>query len=157
MTTQAARAETFRELHRSGTFVIPNPWDAGTARLLAHLGFPALASTSMGYAFSTGRRDTAVSRDEMLTHVATLAGATVLPVSADLENGYGDSPAACAETIRLSAEAGVVGGSVEDATGDPGDPGHHPHRAAARGAAAVRAAPPVPVPHTPPPPPGNHP
>ena len=148
MTTQASRAETFRELHRSGTFVIPNPWDVGTARLLAHLGFPALATTSMGYAFSTGRRDSDVGRDDMLAHVASLAATTDLPVSADLENGYGDSPAACAGTIRLSADAGVVGGSIEDATGDPENPIYDLEHAVDRMTAAAEEARSLPFPYT---------
>src|SRR5215470_11235489 len=111
MLTQTEKGNTFRALHeRSSAFIIPNPWDVGTARLLAHLGFEALATTSAGYAFSVGRRDTTVGRDEMLAHVATLAAATELPLSADLENGYGDAPQAVAATIRLAAAAGAVGG-----------------------------------------------
>jgi 2-methylisocitrate lyase-like PEP mutase family enzyme len=118
MTTQLARAQTFRALHeRNRAFIIPNPWDAGTARLLANLGFEALASTSGGYASSMGLRDGKVGREAMITHVSALASATNLPVSADLENGYGDAPTIVAETISLAAAAGVVGGSIEDATG----------------------------------------
>ena len=109
------KGQAFRALHeRDRAFIIPNPWDAGTARLLAHLGFEALATTSAGYAFSVGRRDNTIDRDEMMAHVAAIASATDLPVSADLENGYGDSPEIVAETIRLAAAAGVVGGSIED-------------------------------------------
>ena len=123
MATQAEKAAAFRELHeREGAFLIPNPWDLGTARLLAHLGFEALATTSAGYAFSLGRRDNCVSRDEMLEHVAALAAGSDLPVSADLENGYGDGPEAAAETFRLAAAAGLAGASIEDATGRPGEP-----------------------------------
>src|SRR5260370_14417386 len=123
MLTQFEKGRLFRSLHeRDRAFIIPNPWDVGTARLLAHLGFEALATTSMGYAFSAGQRDGTVGRDRMIIHVSSMASATDLPVSADLENGYGDSPERVAETIRLAAAAGVVGGSVEDATGRPEDP-----------------------------------
>ncbi|EJO62376.1 cytochrome P450 [Burkholderia multivorans] len=114
---QTRHAETFRALHaRAGAFVIPNPWDAGTARLLAMAGFPALATTSAGYAYSRGLPDNAIGRDAMLEHIAVIAAAGELPVSADLENGFGDAPEIVAETIRLAAEAGAVGGSIEDAT-----------------------------------------
>lgn len=115
--TQAERGKTFRALHeRDRAFIIPNPWDIGSARLLAHLGFEALATTSAGYAFSVGQRDNEVPRDEMMTHLAQIASATNLPVSADLGKGFGDGPEAVAETIRLAAAAGVVGGSIEDMT-----------------------------------------
>lgn len=100
-----------------GAFIIPNPWDIGTARLLAYLGFEALAPTSAGYAFSVGQRNNTIDRDQMMMrHVADLALATELPVSADLENGFGDSSETVAETIRLAAAAGLVGGSIEDST-----------------------------------------
>lgn len=113
--TQAQKGEAFRALHeRAEAFIIPNPWDIGTARLLAHLGFEALATTSAGYAFSVGRPDSTIGREETLAHVAAIVGATDLPVSADLENGFGDSPEAAAETIRLAAAAGLAGGSIED-------------------------------------------
>src|SRR6266550_598555 len=118
--SQGARAERFRSLHvRPDVFVIPNPWDAGSARLLAALGFEALATTSAGLAFSLGRPDAegAVSRDDTLANVRAIVAATSLPVAADLENGFGDNPESCAETIRLAAQAGLVGGSIEDATG----------------------------------------
>jgi len=121
MTTQAQKAAAFRALHeRHGAFIIPNPWDAGTARLLTALGFEALATTSLGLANTLGRADGtgAVSRAEVLANCAEIAGATHLPVSADLENCYAHEPRAAAEMIRLAAEAGVVGGSIEDATGD---------------------------------------
>ncbi len=115
MTTLLEKAETFRALHaRDRAFIIPNPWDIGTARVLAQLGFEALATTSAGYAFSVGKPDGAVGRDEMMAHVAAIAGATDLPVSADLENGFGDDPETVAETIRMAGEAGLVGGSIED-------------------------------------------
>ena len=121
--TQADKGRAFRQLHERGSaFIIPNPWDIGSARILEHIGFEALATTSMGYAFSLGKLDTTVDRDEMLAHVAALAAATSLPVNADLENGYGDDPHTVAETIRLAAAAGVVGGSIEDATGRAGEP-----------------------------------
>jgi 2-methylisocitrate lyase-like PEP mutase family enzyme len=118
MRTQAEKCEAFQALHeRDGAFIIPNPWDIGTARLLAHLGFEALATTSAGYAFSVGCPDSTVSREEMLAHVAAIVSATDLPVSADLENGFGDAPEAAAETIRLAAAAGLAGGSIEDVRG----------------------------------------
>jgi 2-methylisocitrate lyase-like PEP mutase family enzyme len=145
MLTQAEKGRAFRALHeRDGAFIIPNPWDVGTARLLAHFGFEALATTSMGYAFSIGQRDGMVGRDRMMIHVAAIASATDLPVSADLENGYGDSPEAVEETIRLAAAAGVVGGSIEDATGRPDQPIYDREHAAERiraAAAIVRALP----------------
>ncbi|HXW17099.1 MAG TPA: isocitrate lyase/phosphoenolpyruvate mutase family protein [Candidatus Acidoferrales bacterium] len=140
-TTQAEKGLAFRALHqRPAAFIIPNPWDIGTARLLAHAGFEALATTSMGYAFSVGKSDGAVTRDAMLQHVATIASATSLPVSADLENGYADAPEKAAETIRLAAAAGAVGGSIEDATGRPDDPIYELKHAADRVRAAVATA-----------------
>ncbi|HET7151712.1 MAG TPA: isocitrate lyase/phosphoenolpyruvate mutase family protein [Candidatus Acidoferrum sp.] len=139
--TQAEKGKAFRALHeRPGAFIIPNPWNAGTTKLLAHLGFEALATTSMGYAFSTGRPDGAIGRDETLAHAATLVAATDLPVSADLENGFGDEPAAAAETIRLAARAGLVGGSIEDATGRPEQPIYELQHAVERVRAAVEAS-----------------
>jgi 2-methylisocitrate lyase-like PEP mutase family enzyme len=123
MLTQAEKGLAFRALHeRDSAFIIPNPWDVGTARLLARLGFEALATTSAGYAFSLGRRDNTIGRDEMMAHVSAIASATDLPVSADLENGYGDSPESVAETIRLAAAAGLAGCSIEDMSGQPGHP-----------------------------------
>src|SRR5947199_5802161 len=108
--SQTEKAQAFRALHqREGAFIIPNPWDIGTARVLAHLGFEALATTSMGYAFSVGQRDNTIDRDRMMMHVAAIVSATELPVSADLENGYGDAPKTVGETIRLAAAAGAVG------------------------------------------------
>jgi 2-methylisocitrate lyase-like PEP mutase family enzyme len=134
---QRAKADTFRALHASGTFVMPNPWDAGSARALAALGFPALATTSSGFAYALGRRDGQVTCDEMVDHAAALDRATDLPVSVDLEHGYGAAPEAAATAVRRAAEAGAVGGSIEDY--DPAgflyDPGH----AAERVAAAVEA------------------
>lgn len=141
----------FRALHDGlGAFVIPNPWDAGTARILEALGFEALATTSAGLAFSLGRRDGqgAVSRDEALANARLIVDATSLPVSADLENGYGDEPEAAAETIRLAAEVGLVGGSIEDATGDAARPIYDLDQATERIAAAVEAARSLPLPFT---------
>ena len=145
------RARAFRALHDSGqTFVIPNPWDAGSAKMLAALGFPALATTSAGFAFSIGRPDAAnaITRDETLQNARAIVEATPLPVSADLENGFGDEPEACAETILRAAEAGLVGGSIEDATGRPGDPIYPLPLALRRIEAAVRAARSLPFPFT---------
>jgi 2-methylisocitrate lyase-like PEP mutase family enzyme len=123
MLSQFERGLTFRALHeRPGAFIIPNPWDIGSARILAHLGFEALATTSAGYAFSIGQRDNTVGRDKMMAHVADIAAATELPVSGDLENGFGDEPETVAETIRLAAAAGLVGGSIEDSTGRSDNP-----------------------------------
>jgi 2-methylisocitrate lyase-like PEP mutase family enzyme len=123
MLTQAAKGVAFCALHeRERAFIIPNPWDVGTARLLAYLGFEALATTSAGHAFSVGRTDNTLGRDDVVSHVAAIASATDLPVSADLENGFGDDPKTVAETIRLAAGAGAVGGSIEDASGRPDRP-----------------------------------
>jgi 2-methylisocitrate lyase-like PEP mutase family enzyme len=149
MRTQAEKAAEFRALHaRPGAFIIPNPWDAGTARLLAALGFEALATTSLGLANMLGRPDgaNAVSRSEVLDNCRVIAGATELPVNADLENGYADEPRAAAEIIRLAAEAGVVGGSIEDATGDPARPIYDFALAVERVQAAVETARSLPVP-----------
>jgi 2-methylisocitrate lyase-like PEP mutase family enzyme len=147
--TQAEKGQTFRALHeRSGAFIIPNPWDVGTARVLAHLGFKALATTSMGYAFSVGRRDNTLGRQETLAYASAMASATNLPVSADLENGFGDAPEVVAETIRLAAAAGVVGGSIEDATGRSDHPIYDLEAAIERVRAAVAAARALPFPFT---------
>jgi 2-methylisocitrate lyase-like PEP mutase family enzyme len=141
MTTQSEKAKAFRDLHqRKGAFVIPNPWDAGTARLLAHLGFEALATTSAGFAFSRGRPDGGVTREDTIEHVAAIVAATDLPVSADLEGGFGDDPQDCAETIKQGAAAGLVGGSIEDSTGRKDDPIYPHDRAVERVRAAVAAA-----------------
>src|ERR1700691_4929423 len=121
--TQDEKSRIFRALHeRDKPFIIPNPWDIGTARMLTHLGFEALATTSMGYAFSVGRLDSTVGREASLAYAAAIVSATHLPVSADLENGFGDDARTVAETITLAAEAGLVGGSIEDATGRSDDP-----------------------------------
>ena len=141
MSTQAEKGRTFRALHqRDHAFIIPNPWDIGSARVLTYLGFQALASTSMGFAFTQGVRDNTVGRDSVLKHIGELAHATDLPVSADLENGFGDDPKFCAETIRLAAATGVVGGSIEDATGRPDGPIYCLEHAVARIEAAAEAA-----------------
>lgn len=147
MVSQAEKGQAFRALHAT-TFIIPNPWDAGTARLLAHLGFPALATTSAGYAFSRGLPDGAVGRKAMLAHMTAIASATRLPVSADLENGYGDAPEDAAATIRLAAAVGVVGGSIEDATGRADEPLYELRHAAERVRAAAEAAHALPFPFT---------
>jgi len=148
--SQADKARRFRALHdRPGVFVIPNPWDAGTARILTSLGFEALTTTSAGLAFALGRRDGAgiVSRDETLANARAIAEATDLPVAADLENGFGDAPETAAETIRLAAEvAGVVGGSIEDSTGDTARPIYDFQHAVERVAAAAEAARALPFP-----------
>jgi 2-methylisocitrate lyase-like PEP mutase family enzyme len=114
MTRQERKAEAFRALHAGEAFVIPNPWDAGSARVLAALGFKALASTSSGFAFTLGRRDGAATLDEVVEHAAVLDQATDLPVSVDLENGYGPDPESAAVAVTRVAEAGAVGGSIED-------------------------------------------
>ncbi len=143
MSAQRERGEAFRNLHQGeGLLILPNPWDAGSAKMLAHLGFQALATTSAGLAFSLGRRDAegAVSRDEALANARAIVEATPLPVAADLENGYGDRPEACAETIRLAASIGLVGGSIEDASGRAEEPIYPLDLAVARIRAAVEAA-----------------
>lgn len=141
MRTQEEKGIIFRALHqRNSAFIIPNPWDVGTARLLTHLGFEALATTSAGYAFSIGQRDNTVGREKMMAHVRDIAGATDLPVSADLENGFGDEPETTAETIRLASAAGLVGGSIEDSTTRRDDPIYELDRAAERVRAAAEAA-----------------
>jgi 2-methylisocitrate lyase-like PEP mutase family enzyme len=141
MPTQAEKGKLFRPLHeRDHAFIIPNPWDRGSAAVLTYLGFEALATTSMGFAFSIAKRDYHVRRDDVLAHIGTLISVSDLPVSADLENGFGDAPETAAETIRLAAAAGVVGGSIEDSTGHPDDPIYEIKFAAERVSAAVEAA-----------------
>jgi 2-methylisocitrate lyase-like PEP mutase family enzyme len=138
--TQSEKARRFRALHQAGTFVIPNPFDGGAARVLAGLGFQALATSSASAAIVLGRRDGAITRDEALEHCRVIAAATDLPVSGDLEKGFGDEPAVVAETIRLAADVGLVGGSIEDATGDGARPLFAFEHAVERVAAAVEAA-----------------
>lgn len=141
MLSQFEKGRKFRSLHeRSGAFIIPNPWDVGSARMLAYLGFEALATTSAGFAFSAGQKDNTVGRDPAMKHVSAIASATDLPVSADLENGFGDAPEVAAETIRLAAGAGAVGGSIEDATERPENPIYDKEHAKDRVRAAVEAA-----------------
>jgi 2-methylisocitrate lyase-like PEP mutase family enzyme len=149
MNAQASRGERLRMLHaRPGIFVIPNPWDAGSAKILALLGFEALATTSAGFAFSVGKPDAegALNRPDTLANARTIVDATSLPVSADLENGFGDDAETCAETIRLAAETGLVGGSIEDATGRAHDPIYPFALSVERVAAAVQAARALPFP-----------
>ena len=123
MRTQAEKANAFQALHqRDGAFIIPNPYDIGTARLLAYLGFEALATTSAGCAFSLGQRDYTLTREQVLKHVAEIVAATELPVSADLEGGFGDDPETVAETFQLAIKTGLAGGSIEDSTGRQDSP-----------------------------------
>jgi 2-methylisocitrate lyase-like PEP mutase family enzyme len=139
--SQSEKVSRFRRLHEGPrAFVIPNPWDAGSARILAGLGFQALATSSGACAGTLGRRDGRVTRDEALAHARAIVTATDLPVSADLEKGFGDSPAGAAETIRLAAEVGLAGGSIEDATGKPDKPLFDFPHAVERVAAAAEAA-----------------
>lgn len=141
MQTQTEKGQVFRALHEGpNAFLIPNPWDPGSARILAHFGFEALATTSAGHAFSLARPDGTVGRDQVMAHLASIAAATDLPVSADLGNGFGDRPETVAETIRLAAAAGVVGGSIEDATGRPDHPLYDRELAVERVRAAGEAA-----------------
>lgn len=149
MTALTERGRAFRALHeRERAFIIPNPWNSGTARLLAGMGFEALATTSAGYAFSAGQRDNTVDRREMMIHLTVMAAATELPVSADLENGYGDSPEIVAETIRLAAAAGLVGGSIEDMSRETGHTIYGREHAVERIRAAAEAARALPFPFT---------
>jgi len=149
MKTQTEKGTEFRALHNRGrAFIIPNPWDIGSARVLAHLGFEALATTSAGYAFSIGRRDNFVGREKMIAHVGEIVTATDLPVSADLENGFGHEPEVAAETIRLGAVAGLVGGSIEDSAGRRDNPIYELEHATERVRAAAEAAHSLPYPFT---------
>jgi 2-methylisocitrate lyase-like PEP mutase family enzyme len=148
MMNQQQKGERFRELHRGPLFVMPNPWDAGSARILGGMGFKALATTSAGFAWTMGRKDGAVTREEALQNAAAIAAAVDVPVSGDLENGYGDAPDHAAETIRLAAEGGLVGGSIEDATGNPDQPIYELELAVERVAAAAQAAHALPFPFT---------
>ena len=141
LVTQNDKANAFRALHEAvGAFVMPNPWDAGSARVLAGLGFRALATSSGASAGVLGRRDGMVTRDEALAHARAIVEASELPVAADLEKGFGDSPDVVAETIRMAADVGLVGGSIEDATGDPATPLYDLETAVKRIEAAVAAA-----------------
>jgi 2-methylisocitrate lyase-like PEP mutase family enzyme len=138
---QAQKAERFAQLHRGPSlFVMPNPWDAGSAVILAKLGFEALATSSAACAMALGRRDGEITRDEALAHGRAIVAATDLPVAADLENGFGHAPADAALTVRLAGEAGLVGGSIEDASGDASKPIYDFNHAVERVAAAAEAA-----------------
>ncbi|MDP4148103.1 MAG: isocitrate lyase/phosphoenolpyruvate mutase family protein [Bacteroidota bacterium] len=144
-----ARALAFKALHeRAGLFIIPNPWDAGSAKLLTGLGFEALATTSAGLAYSLGKADGQVTREELLQHARSITSVTHLPVAADLEGGFGDDPAICAETILKAAETGLVGGSIEDASRDPANPIYPLPFSVERVKAAVAAARSLPFPFT---------
>lgn len=147
--SQAEKAATLRALHEGSTpFIIANAWDGGSARILAALGFPALATSSGASAGVLGRLDGRMAREEALEQARIIVAATDLPVSADLENGFGDAPETVAETIRLAAETGLVGGSIEDATGNPDRPLYDLSHAVERIAAAVEAARALPFPFT---------
>jgi len=147
MRSQAEKATAFRTLHeRAGAFIIPNPWDAGTAKLLAAVGFEALATTSLGLANMLGRADSVVTRAEVIENCRTIAAATDLPVNVDLENCFADAPAEAAETIRMAAEAGAVGGSIEDYSGDRANPIYDFDLAVARVRAAAEVAHALPIP-----------
>lgn len=141
--TQQEKFERFKALHAAAeAFVMPNPWNAGTARMLAGMGFEALATTSAGYAFSVGRRDSfaSLTRVELIENARAIVEATDLPVSADLEDGFGAAPETCAQTVEMALQAGLVGGSIEDATGDPEKPIYPFAQAVERVAAASEAA-----------------
>ncbi len=139
--TQAEKAAAFEALHKApGCFIIPNPWDPGSARLLAGLGFQALATTSAGYARSLGHPDYNAGRENVMAHIRAMAPMIDIPLAADLEDGFGPTPEDCAETIRQGAEAGLVGGSIEDFTGDRSNPIHSIEAAADRIRAAAEAA-----------------
>jgi 2-methylisocitrate lyase-like PEP mutase family enzyme len=141
MPSQADKVDAFRSLHVPGRpLLMPNPWDMGSAKLLASLGFQALATTSSGFAGTLGRPDGSVTRDEALAHAASIVGAVDVPVSAVLENGFANDPAAVAETVSGAIAAGLAGCSIEDFTGDPGSPIYEPGPATERVAAAAEAA-----------------
>jgi 2-methylisocitrate lyase-like PEP mutase family enzyme len=149
MRTQEEKAKLFRSLHqRVNAFIIPNPWDIGSARLLEQVGFEALATTSAGFAFSVGVQDNQVGRDKAIAHAAQIVVATDLPVSADLENGFGDDPETVAETIRRAGQTGLAGGSIEDGTGRPEAPLYELELAVERVRAAAEAARAHPFPFT---------
>lgn len=141
MAEQAEKVAAFRSLHESpDAFVLPNPWDVGSARLLVSLGYPALATTSGGFAATLGRLDGNVTRDEALGHAAAIAASVDVPVSADLENGFADDPQDVATTVRLAVEAGLAGCSIEDRSRDPENPIYDFAHAVERVAAAAEAA-----------------
>src|SRR5438270_3439390 len=136
MPSIAEKRRAFRALHERGCFVIPNPWDVGTARYLQHLGFKAIATTSSGAAWSLGLPDNAVGRDAMLAHIASIVAASDLPVNADFESGYASSPREVGESVRMCVDTGVAGLSIEDSTGD----GNNPLFSLADAVARIRAA-----------------
>jgi 2-methylisocitrate lyase-like PEP mutase family enzyme len=145
--TQKEKAARFLALHDGpGAFIIPNPWDIGSARVLAGLGFQALATSSAASAAALGRKDGGLTRDQALAHARLIVDSTDLPVSADLENGFGDAPEVVAQTIRLAAEAGLVGCTIEDSTGNPASPLYETSLAVERIAAAAQAARALPFP-----------
>ena len=146
--TQIEKAARFRALHEGPTFIIPNPWDAASARMLAGLGFQALATSSAASAVMLGKADGQLTRDEALQHARDIVNATNLPVSADLENGFGDKPETVAETVRLAAQVGLVGCTIEDTTGNPESPIYDFTLALERSTAAVEAARSLPFPFT---------
>ncbi|PRY06315.1 oxaloacetate decarboxylase [Paraburkholderia sp. BL25I1N1] len=137
--TTAEKRAAFRALHQDGCFVLPNPWDVGSARYLASVGFKAIATTSSGFAWSAGRPDNGVSRAAILAHLREMVGATDLPVNADFENGFGDNPAEVAHSVRMAVDTGIAGLSIEDSTGDPKSPLFPLEVAVGRLAAARRA------------------
>src|SRR5690242_18991076 len=148
-TSQTEKATRFRALHDgSGAFIIPNPWDIGSARILAGLGFAALATSSAASASALGRKDHELTRDASLANARSIVEVTDLPVSADLGKGFGDTPEAVAETVRLAAEAGLVGCTIEDSSGNPDQPLYDDGLAVERIAAATQAAKALPFPFT---------
>jgi 2-methylisocitrate lyase-like PEP mutase family enzyme len=148
MDNTGEKARRFRQLHESGIFVIPNVWDGGSAKVMAGLGFPALATSSAACAATLGKLDGGISREEAIAHAQLIASVSTVPVAADLENGFGASPKDAAETIRRAGEAGVVGGSIEDSSGDQNAPIYDFAQAVERVAAAVEAARALPFPFT---------
>jgi len=145
---QHERAAQFRALHEAGTFVIPNVWDGGSAAIAAGLGFKALATSSAACAFALGRLDGGITREQAMEHARLIVSMSRCPVAGDLENGFGHAPAAVVETIQLAAASGLVGGSIEDASGDPHDPIYEFEHAVERVAAAAKAAHALPFPFT---------
>ena len=141
MVSQIKKALEFRSLHENGNFfILPNPWDVGSAKIMANKGFKALATTSAGFAMTLGKKDYQISLDQLIFHIQAIAESSDLPLTADLENGFGDSPETCAQTIKIGAEAGLVGGSIEDFTHNPDAPQYDIALAKERVAAAVEAA-----------------
>src|SRR5260370_20546479 len=157
MRTQAEKAIGFQGLHeRAGAFIIPNPYDVGTVCILAHVGFEALATTSAGCALALGQRDYTLTREQGLAHAAEIVAATDLPVSADLEGGFGDDPKTVAETFRQAVATGLAGGSIEESTRPQDNPLYEPQLAVVRVRAAAAVVNALPVPFLPPAPPENY-